>query len=106
MAVLTRDEFFDSVHKRVGTDSSEEAMTFIENMTDTFMDMEKRATGDGEDWKRKYEELDASWKKKYKERFFSGGAVYMPNSTSKVDDPYVDNRSETITVSDLFKKKG
>ena len=31
MPVLNRDEFFDRIHKRVGTDNSDEAIKFIES---------------------------------------------------------------------------
>lgn len=102
MAVLNRDEFMNRLHERVGEDTSEAAIAFIEDMTDTYADLEKRATGDGTDWERKYRELDESWKARYKHRFFSGGEMRVESSeTSVVDEP----REETITVEELFEER-
>ena len=59
MAVLNKEEFLSRLQERIGEDTSDEAMTFIEDMTDTFNDMETRSNGQSdEEWKTKYEELD------------------------------------------------
>ena len=68
--ILAKDEFFNAIHERIGNDTSDDGIAFIENMTDTYNDMEKRIAGNGEDWERKYKELDESWKKRYAHRFF------------------------------------
>ena len=68
MAVLEREKFFEAVQGRIGEDTSDEAITFIEDMTDTYNDLEAKAAGDGVDWKQRYEELDEKWKKKYSQR--------------------------------------
>ena len=99
MSVLNRDEFFDRIHQRVGTDNSDEAIKFIEDMSDTFNSLEERANGDGTDWEKKYHELDESWKKKYTHRFFSGGA----NSSIIEPDEKRDKDGSSITIDDLFE---
>ena len=71
MAVLTRDDFFDRVQKIVGTDTSDDSLTFIEDMTDTYNNLDEKANGDGTDWEQRYKDLDEAWKEKYKKRFFS-----------------------------------
>lgn len=104
MSVLEREKFFESIEARLGDDTSDEAIQFLEDMTDTYNDMEARATGDGVDWKQRYEELDEKWKKKYSRRFFSGGAMRMSFSKNEEDDEEEnkpDNR-EKITYNDLF----
>lgn len=101
MAVLSRDDFFNRVQASVGTDASDETMSFIEDMTDTYNDLENRATGDGEDWRKKYEELDASWRERYKRRFFTGKSELVVDNT---EDMREDRRAEEITVDDLFKE--
>lgn len=100
MPVLNRDEFFDRIHKRVGTDNSDEAIKFIEDMSDTYNALEERANGDGTDWEQKYHELDESWKKKYTHRFFSGGTNYIPDESEDKNK----KDSSTITVDDLFEE--
>lgn len=103
MAKLTRDEFFSRLHDRIGDDTSDEAISFLEDMTDTFNDLETRATGDGTDWEKKYHELDESWKKRYRHRFFNGGDKSISDEveTVEVDTP----TPEEITVEDLFEDK-
>lgn len=99
MPVLNRDEFFDRIHQRVGTDNSDEAIKFIEDMSDTYNALEERANGDGTDWERKYHELDESWKKKYTHRFFSGGANCLPSETEETKE----KDGSSITIDDLFE---
>lgn len=104
MAVLTRDEFFTRMQTRLGEDTSDEAISFLEDMTDTYNDMEKRANGDGVDWKKKAEEIDAAWKAKYRHRFFSGDNRSSVNETDTVEEDE-EYRADDVTVDDLFIKK-
>lgn len=102
MAVLARDDFFSRLQERVGTATSDEDISFIEDMTDTFNDLENRANGDGVDWEQRYHELDESWKQKYKHRFFSGGSSAIPR-TDPQEDNDAQERASSITFNDLFK---
>ena len=102
MAVLARDDFFTRLQERVGTATSDEDIAFIEDMTDTFNDLENRANGDGIDWEQRYHELDESWKQKYKHRFFSGGVSNIPNTPTQEEED-AQNRASSITFNDLFK---
>lgn len=98
MAILTREEFFEALQNRMGADSSNESIEFMENMTDTYNDLEKRATSDGKEWKDKYEANDAAWRERYKHRFFSGdGGRPNPRKLQDGEDP------ADITIDDLFK---
>jgi len=103
MAILNRDDFFSRIQTVIGDDTSDDAMSFVEDMTDTYNEMESRANESGEDWERRYHELDESWKKKYKHRFFSGNGRSNPGNEPEVDPDGTDNRGETITINDLFK---
>lgn len=99
MAIKTREEILESFKTRLGENPDDESISFLEDVTDTLDDFEKRANGDGTDWKSKYEENDASWRKKYTERFFSGEPNPEPNPEPK---PEPDNTPRTF--SDLFKE--
>lgn len=99
MAVLNRDEFFDTIHQRIGTDNSDEAIKFIEDMSDTYNSLEERANGDGTDWEKKYHELDESWKRKYAHRFFSGSSNTPPTEMENKEE----KDGSSITIDDLFK---
>ena len=104
MAVLSKDEYFARLHSRLAEDTSDEGISFLEDMTDTYNDMESRANGDGVNWEQRYKDLDESWKKRYSHRFFSGGGGNIPDcgSPSAEADEYT---PESITVESLFTKK-
>ena len=99
MSVLNRDDFFNRIQNIVGTDVSDDSLSFIEDMNDTYNDLESRANGDGIDWQQRYNELDEAWKEKYKKRFFSGGSSYTPKA-DKDPDPQPSN----VDYEDLFDK--
>lgn len=99
MAVKTREEILESLKTMLGENPGDQSISFLEDVTDTLDDFEKRANGDGTDWKSKYEENDASWRKKYTERFFSVEPNPEPNPEPK---PEPDNTPRTF--SDLFKE--
>lgn len=102
MAILSRDDYFKKLHERMPSTTSDDDISFLEDMTDTYNDLENRANGDSEDWERRYRELDNSWREKYKHRFFNGGDRNIPPAGRKPDE---DNgpSAETITVDDLFE---
>lgn len=102
MSVLNRDEFFNRLHTMVGTDTSDESISFIEDMTDTYNDMENRLNGDATNWEQKYNELDKSWREKYRHRFFSGngGSIDRPDDEDEADDYNPDD----VKIDDLFEE--
>lgn len=66
MAILSREDYIARVRARIGEEVSDEDITFIEDLTDTYDDMAAQAAGVG-DWEAKYNEL----KQKYIDRFTS-----------------------------------
>lgn len=99
MAVKTREEILESFKARLGEKLDDESISFLEDFTDTLDDFEKRAKGDGTDWKSKYEENDANWRKKYTERFFSVEPEPEPKP-----EPKPEPDDTPTTFSDLFKE--
>lgn len=102
MAVLSKEEFFNRLNGMVGDSQDDNAISFMEDMSDTYTDLETRAAGDGVDWEKKFRENDAAWRKKYTSRFFStGGGAYTPPEEEEPagKDP------ASITFDDIFKKK-
>lgn len=71
MAVKTREEILEAVRARIGEQTDNDTISFLEDISDTLTDLETKANTDGEDWKTKYEENDKEWRRKYTERFFS-----------------------------------
>lgn len=100
MAVRTKDELLTIVKERIGDDTSDETISFVEDITDTLSDYEERATNsDTEDWKTKYEENDKMWREKYRERFFS-------KTVEKEDEDFEDkDEIKSLSYDDLFEEK-
>lgn len=91
MAVRTDEEIMQSIQVRIGEDTSDEALAFIQDIRDTLAD---RTQSSGEDWKTKYEQNDAEWRKKYRDAFF----------TTPSDKPQVDDQEDKpLTFENLFK---
>ena len=96
MAVKTREEILEKIKNRVGNQSDDETIEFLEDVTDTLSDLEEKAKGDGVDWKAKYEENDAEWRKKYTDRFFSSEPI------TNEEPPSSEPQSEPTTFDELF----
>ena len=111
MAILDKENFFASIKARIGDDVSDDAMKFIEDMTDTYNSLtDEGAKDDGEDWKTKYEELDKTWREKYKARFFDGSNTNSSNESSKDEakkeqEDDVKDDGEEVSFDDLFEER-
>lgn len=79
--ILSREEFFSNLRKYTKDRTDVEALKFVEDMTDTYNDLETKVVDNGETWKNKYDELNASWKKIYLESLFHGYST--PNEREK-----------------------
>lgn len=101
MAIRTREEIMDMINKRIGEDDSDETLAFLEDVTDTFNDLESKSIGDSEDWKTKYEENDTAWRKKYRDRFFNKEV-----EEDKIEDTKdIEIEEKPKTFEDLFKEE-
>ena len=96
MAVKTREELLESIRARVGEQTDDETISFLEDVTDTLTDFETRANGNGENWEQRYKDNDAEWRKKYTERFFSAEPTDPP-------EPKEPPETKPKTFEDLFK---
>lgn len=91
MAVKTIDEIMAKVRERIGEDDSDEAIGFIEDISDTL-----ESLSNAEDWKTKYEENDKNWREKYRDRFFTSKEVIE----DVIDEP---EEKEKKKFEDLFE---
>lgn len=98
MAVKTREEILESLRGRFGDEPTDEDISMLEDITDTFTDFEEK-TSDATNWKNKYEENDKAWKKKYSERFFSKEAD-VPDDKDKTDDKPMKTYDDLFTVKE------
>lgn len=92
MAVKTVDEIMAKVRERIGEDDSDEAIGFIEDISDTL-----ESFSNAEDWKTKYEENDKKWREKYRDRFFTS------KEEVEEDDIEEPEEKEKKKFEDLFE---
>lgn len=105
MAILNKDDFLSRLQERIGDDTSDEAMAFIEDMTDTFNDLETRSSGSNdEQWQTRLDELDKSWREKYKARFFNTETTPEDVKEEQKEDVKDDENVEK-TFDDLFVER-
>lgn len=96
--VLTRDEFFEAINKRVGENTDDESLKFIEDMTDTYNSLGVDISV--EEWEKKYNDLDAEWRERYRRRFFEGKEDIVDENREDVKD-----ESEPSTFDELFEER-
>lgn len=92
MAVKTIDEIMTKVRERIGEDDSDEAIEFVEDISDTL-----ESFSNAEDWKTKYEENDKKWREKYRDRFFTS------KEEVEEDDIEEPEEKEKKKFEDLFE---
>ena len=102
MAILSKDEFLQKVNGVLGSRADEDAINFLEDMADTYNELEVKAKGTGEDWQQKYEENDKAWQQKYRRRFMSGGGSTV---IENIEESEPEVTAETITIEDIFRDK-
>lgn len=100
MAVLSKEDFLSRITSQLGEDSSDEALAFMEDMSDTYSDLETRAS-DQTDWKAKYEENDKAWRDRYRERFTAPVDEGIDTNLGREED-----KPTPKTFDDLFTKEG
>ena len=97
MSVRTREEILETIRTRIGDQTDDETISFLEDVTDTLTDLETSANGGGENWEQRYKDNDEEWRRKYKERFFS-------SEPSEPKEPKQGEEEENPkTFEDLFK---
>lgn len=100
--IISREELISAAREIFGEDSSDEQITFIENLSDTVSDFEERIATSG-DWKTKYEENDANWRKRYTERFVNP-TITQEEILNKQKEDVIDDGSPK-SFAELFKER-
>lgn len=97
MSVRSREEIQAQIEALVGDITSDAGIALIEDIADTFADLEGRATGDGTDWQAEAQRIDKEWREKYVKRFKSGGEA------EEDEDKPADDAEKQYTYDNLFK---
>lgn len=100
MSVLSKDELLEKTRSLLGDRTDDEAITFIEDVTDTYDSISGSKSGyTEEEVTAKVNEVEEKWRKKYRDRFFGNG-------DDDDDEPDGGNtNTEEVTIDDLFEKK-
>ena len=93
MSIKSIDEILNAVKERIGDDTSDSAISFVVDISDTLNSLSEQ-----ENWKQKYEQNDSEWRKKYIDRFLSG--------ESSSDDDDSGDENEPLTYEKLFNVEG
>lgn len=101
MAIRKYDEIMELVKNRIGEDTTDEAISFIEDISDTFNDLQTRLTEAG-DWKAKYDELDESWRTRYRDRFYETGNLNVDNDPIDFEEKNPDVEDKIVEFEQLF----
>lgn len=96
MAIKSITEIIDSARTLIGENTSDEALAFMDDLSDTMTDYDTR-TKDSTNWEEKYKENDASWRKRYADRF-NGKPVEEEDDSYELPDP------PKKTYLDLFEE--
>ena len=82
MAIKTKAELMESLKNILKDNTTDEALSLVEDVSDTYDELHNKAEGDGTDWKAEYEKNDAEWRQRYQDRFFSGTSDGADNTNS------------------------
>lgn len=106
MAIRDADKILELVRSRIGEDTSDESITFIEDITDTINDYEARTKEDRE-WETRYNENDAAWRKRYMERFnaSSDASVKDGKEAVKEQEENVTDDGKKRSYKELFEER-
>lgn len=93
MAVRTKDELLGIIKERFGEDTTDETISFVEDITDTLNDYDNK---NSVNWEQKYKDNDEKWRKKYRDRFF--------NSSEQDAEDDEEEQEKPLTYENLFKE--
>ena len=105
MPQLNRDDFMARINSRLGDDNSEDALSFMRDMADTFDGLSSQPTdvvskSEFDNLQGRYDELSRN----YRERFMSAPIVQQEPEPLNPNDE-AEQRAKSIGFKDLFSTK-
>lgn len=103
MAVLTQEEYFETLNQLIGDSATDENIRRVEDLTDTYMDMSGRdVSARVQELENQLEEQRKAFNKRYMDRFFSAPVSAAQGNPDEQRMRSEEERGENITVEDLF----
>lgn len=99
MAVISKEDLIKKFNSFAGENATDEALSFLEDLSDTFSDYETK-TKDTTNWQAKYTENDKMWREKYKARFSQPVKDSIP---APKEEPALGPEDEPLSYEGLFK---
>lgn len=97
--IKTKEEILTQIRDMIGDSTDDNALSILENVTDTFQDLETRAA-DQTDWQARYNQLDQEWRQRYRDRFTSGS-----DDPATPPDPDPEPDETIMTFEELFTEE-
>ena len=94
MAIRTRDEIMSQLQNIIGEDTSDETLTFIQDVSDTLGD--NSSAQRISDLEKQLQDQDQDWRKRYRDAFFTG----KPDEAIKDEE---EDNPPPRKFEDLFK---
>lgn len=112
MAVLSKNDLMKKLQTMIGDNDSDEALAFLEDVTDTFEDLSKKeGVSSSNEWEAKYKDmeqkynnLDKEWREKYKSRFFEGSSDNNIGDSNINTEPEGSEDESPENFDDLFEE--
>lgn len=95
--ILSKEELMTEMESIIGERTDDEAIKFIEDVTDTIDSLEEQ-NNETDEWKSKYEEIVT----KYKERFFNQEVDKNEKSEEETEE---ETEEEPETYEELFEEE-
>ena len=112
---LTREEYMASIASIIGERTDDEALKFVEDMTDTFdgnvntvyEETINTLNATIKELTDKNNTIEEEWRKKYLARFYGGSDEENdPSNQNVIEDETMLDGNENITIDDLFEEEG
>lgn len=105
---LSREELMDAVASIIGDRTDDQAIAFVENVTDTFDTVSsaelETANAKIAELTQKVADTEETWRKKYMDRFYGGSDEEANPSNQPIkEEEETALDAEEITIDDLFE---
>lgn len=98
--VRSKEDVIKSLTDYFGEEMTDEAISIVEDISDTIDDMAER-NSESINWKQKYEENDKAWRKKYTDRFNNPSGSDKPENFEEGED--LQDTPKITKFEELFK---